>query len=348
MDEINNSKKKSNQNNIEYVFLRNRKKINKSQDKQNYILNIKNPFIKQNNNINNFLIDKKIYKEKIDSNKKTHEDNIHKIKELEKKLNEYSSLNDEMKKENINIKNEIGKIKMEKNQLNKEINLKKELVEKLKQSNIDLNKEKEEFKKHIEKLNQDIIELKTKNNRLNQINKIKSDNSSIPVENIHKLKKTIDSLTKEKNGLEEKYNELLKRIEIKEKTNKVNKALLSKERKITKFENLHRMNSISFTIQRKKKKNKILNLTNNNLVTNNLNLKNSFNISHKKFGSFFSSNKKLNTTYKENQLNNKSMSISHLNTNNKIKNKNKSLTYNNSKISNRKNIDSKIKNNIKK
>ena len=116
------------------------------------------------------------------------------------------------------------------------------------------------------------------------------------------------------------------------------------------------MNSISFTIKRKKKKNKILNLTNNNLVTNTLNLKNSFNISHNKFDSFISSNKKLNKSYKENKLNKKSMSISHLNNNNKIKNKDKdkdkgkdkSLTYNNSKISNRKNIDSKTKNNMKK
>ena len=70
MDEINKSKKKSNTNNIEFVFLRNRKKLkNISQDKQNYLLNNKNPFIKQNNN-NNLLIDKKLYKEKVDLNKK--------------------------------------------------------------------------------------------------------------------------------------------------------------------------------------------------------------------------------------------------------------------------------------
>ena len=56
----NNNKKKRN---IEFVFLRKPKKIkNISQDKQNFILNQKNPFIKENKN--NFLIDKTLYKEK--------------------------------------------------------------------------------------------------------------------------------------------------------------------------------------------------------------------------------------------------------------------------------------------
>ena len=34
---------------------------------------------------------------------------------------------------------------------------------------------------------------------MNQMNKIKSENSSIQTENVHKLKKTIETLNKEKN-----------------------------------------------------------------------------------------------------------------------------------------------------
>ena len=42
------------------------------------------------------------------------------------------------------------------------------------------------------------IELKNKNLRLSQSSKIKIENNGIATENIFKLKKTIDSVTKEK------------------------------------------------------------------------------------------------------------------------------------------------------
>ena len=90
-------------------------------------------------------------------------------------------------------------------------------------------------------------------------------------------------MTKEKNELNEKYNELLKRFEIKEKTSKVNKALLAKDKKIIiKFDNLHRINNI--------------NVLNKNLTLNNLSKK-SFE-KHNTLNSF-------NTLNKSNTINNK-------------------------------------------
>ena len=128
MDEINNSKKKSNTSGVEFVFLRNRKKLkNTSQDKQNFILNKKNPFIKQNINNNNLLIDKTIYKEKIDLNNKTHEDNTNKIKELEKMLNKLEKTDKKLDIEINNLKKEEEQlINEEKDKENEEKELKEE------------------------------------------------------------------------------------------------------------------------------------------------------------------------------------------------------------------------------
>ena len=160
-----------------------------------------------------------------------------KINELEKELKQYKKVNNDiisknklMNGENENVNKEIKIIKLEKNQLIKEINLKKELLEQYKKNINDLNKEKEEFFQQIQKLNNEMAELKNKNNRIAQIN------SGIKVENVHKLKETIQTIKKEKKKLEEKYNELLKRFELKEKTNKINRNLLGRNKSV-KFEN---------------------------------------------------------------------------------------------------------------
>ena len=162
---------------------------------------------------------------------KTHEKNIQKINEIEKELIEYKNKNNEMKLknnsiliENEKLKNEIELIKNEKNQLHKENNLKRDLLEKYKRLNNDLNKEKEELKINIKRLNDKIIELKNKNERIIQMNRIMSP------EKVHKLKGDFNSVKKEKRKLEEEYKELLKRVNLKEKMNRVNKALLGKEK----------------------------------------------------------------------------------------------------------------------
>ena len=49
-------------------------------------------------------------------------------------------------------------------------------------------------------------------------------------EKVHKLKGDFNSVKKEKRKLEEEYKELLKRVNLKEKMNRVNKALLGKEK----------------------------------------------------------------------------------------------------------------------
>ena len=152
--------------------------------------------------------------------------------------------------------------------------------------------------------------------------------------------------------LEEKYKELLQRFEIKEKTSKVNRALLSKEKKIIKFENLHRINCISMTIKKRKQKKSIniFNLDNSLLIRNKLAKNKSLNPSKEKNSSFHSSNIKsrLQTEIKKPK---KGKSISHYNvrkmkenTNNKndsINNKNNTNNKNNNNINLIKNINKK-------
>ena len=113
------------------------------------------------------------------------------------------------------------------------------------------------------------------------MNKIKIENNESFNENIHKIKISLEKITKEKNELQENYNELLKRTELKEKINKVNKSLLNKNKKIKKFSNLSKCKVYSLTIKNRLKKNKIINsshlMKSNTLKSNNQGLNNNTN-----------------------------------------------------------------------
>ena len=100
---------------------------------------------------------------------------------------------------------------------------------------------------NIDKLNKEINELKYTKNKL----KIQSHNIKIKDESTNKLRKIIENLKKQNKVLEEKNKELIKRLEIREKTGKVNKMLLGKERRHRKFENLYKINIESFIVKRK-------------------------------------------------------------------------------------------------
>ena len=82
-------------------------------------------------------------------------------------------------------------------------------------------------------------------------------------ESAHKLRKTIESLKKDKKKLENKNNELTQRLEIKQKTGKVNHIILNREKPYHKFQILSKKNAISFTIKRKKNKKDKFSVSNN-------------------------------------------------------------------------------------
>ena len=175
---------------------------------------------------------------------KQYEKDKNRLNELEKLFIQFQNL----KNENKNTLKNIEKIKTEKILLNKQNIVQKDLIEKYKNINNDLNKEKEENKNNIEKLNKEIYDLKYSKNKLKSLNESIHHND----ESAHKLRTIIENLKKKNKELEEQNNELLKRIEIKEKTGKKNKELLNKERKPHKFENLHKINLESFIFKRNK------------------------------------------------------------------------------------------------
>ena len=185
------------------------------------------------------------------------------INELEKIFNQFKNL----KNENENTLKDFEKIKEEKIFLNKQNLAQKDLLVKYKNMYEGLCKEKEETKNNIDKLNKEINELKYTKNKL----KIESHNIKIKDESTNKLRKIIENLKKQNKVLEEKNKELLKRLEIREKTGKVNKMLLGKERRHHKFENLYKINIESFIVKRKKNKRDKFNVPNNiEIITNRL------------------------------------------------------------------------------
>ena len=175
---------------------------------------------------------------------KQYEKDKSRLNELEKIFSQFQNL----KNENKNTLKDIEKIKNEKIQLNKQNMVQKDLIEKYKNLNNDLNKEKEETKNNIDKLNKEIDDLKYSKNKL----KSENENNHLKDESTHKLRKIIENLKKQNKELEEKNNELLKRLELKEKTGKINKKLIKREKKPYKFENLQKLNLESFNFKRKK------------------------------------------------------------------------------------------------
>lgn len=240
INQLNRDMENINKNNKEQVEKLNIEYENKIKILSEEIDQLKNEIKDKTNELNeskkeirkfqNLMKDVKITLKENEKNKST-------INEFEKELKQYKKVNSEiisknklLNDENENIIREIKISKMEKNQLNKEMSLKKELLEQYKKNINDLSKENEELIHNIQKLNKEIKELKNKNDKIIQIN------NGIKVENVHKLKETIQSIKKEKMKLEEKYKDLLKRFELKEKTNKINNHLLGRN-KSAKFEN---------------------------------------------------------------------------------------------------------------
>ena len=135
---------------------------------------------------------------------------------------------------------------------------------------------------------------------------MKSENESIHFkeESAHKLRKIIENLKKQNKELEEQNNDLIKRLEVKEKTRKINEILLSKEKIFHKFDNLHKINIESFIFKRKKnEKDKFIISNNVRSITNRLYTK------INKTESSINNKKKIIIIKKENhQLNNKNIS----------------------------------------
>ena len=197
---------------------------------------------------------------------KQYEKDKNRLVELEKIYNQCQNL----KNENKNILKDIEKIKNEKNLVNKQNVLQKDLLEKYKNMNNDLDKKNKETKINIDKLNKEINELKFSKSRLKSENK----NIQIKDESAHKLRKIIESLKKQNKDLELENKELLKRLEIKEKTGKTNKILLDKERRIHKFENLHKINVELLFFKKKSRKDRFKMPNNIEIITNRLYPKN--------------------------------------------------------------------------
>ena len=184
-------------------------------------------------------------------------ENEKKISELKKEVSNYKIKNQEIMTNKNNLIIEMDKLKKKNIYYTKENRRTRSFLDKYKTYNSSLSKEKTETIKHIEKLNREISDLKK--DKINQLNRIKNDclnksNNTAIIESNHKLKFDMDELSKEKKILEEKYDDLLKSVELKKKTDRKNRSILRKKKVIKKFDILNKNNCISFSVLKNKKK----------------------------------------------------------------------------------------------
>ena len=159
--------------------------------------------------------------------------------ELNNKIKELTEKNDKMKSQ-INI------YQAQKRSLSKENEKNKCFIDSYKNNFDMITKEKDELKKEKEKLINEIKIIKKNNKRINNI-KI---NNNIKIMNNTKLREKINTLNKEKNILETKYNHLQKSLEEQAMKNRSlsYSILKSSNLKHKKFYNLFRTKNKSFVI----------------------------------------------------------------------------------------------------
>ena len=205
--------------------------------------------------------------------------------DYKKKIDDLTSKNEELSKENKNIKSLYNILKSQKKYLTNENMSHKQLIEDLKTNNEQLTKERDNYKIKKEKLRNEIEIIKINNDR---ITNIKASN----INNAGKLKSEINLLKKEKEFLGQKNDALQKRIHSLDKKTLRNKnksisyktsinsnnltMVNSIDNKPKPFENLSIIKSNYFTIfftnknknSNNNKENKVINKTEDNNAKN--------------------------------------------------------------------------------
>ena len=153
--------------------------------------------------------------------------------DYKKKIDDLTSKNEELSKENKNIKSLYNILKSQKKYLTNENMSHKQLIENLKLNNEQLTKERDNYKIKKEKLINEIEIIKINNDR---ITNIKASN----INNAGKLKSEINLLKKEKEFLGQKNDALQKRIHSLDK-----KSLRSKNNKSVSYKASINSNNLS-------------------------------------------------------------------------------------------------------
>ena len=151
--------------------------------------------------------------------------------------NNFNNINKEIKK----MKGQLLIKESQKRNISKEYKLNKDILNKLQGDHEKLVKERDDFQRKNNELNNEIEIMKMNNNNIININ----INNNIKTQRSLKLKDTIDSLTKEKSNLKEKNNVL------EEKINEIDKKLYRSKtiNKLTKVEN----NNLKVQLKEKEK-----------------------------------------------------------------------------------------------
>jgi len=153
--------------------------------------------------------------------------------DYKKKIDDLTSKNEELSKENKNIKSLYNIMKSQKKYLTNENMSNKQLIENLKTDNEQLTKERDNYKIKKEKLRNEIEIIKINNDR---ITNIKASN----INNAGKLKSEINLLRKEKEFLGQRNDALQKRIHSMDK-----KTLGNKNNKSISYKTINNTNNLS-------------------------------------------------------------------------------------------------------
>ena len=153
--------------------------------------------------------------------------------DYKKKIDDLTSKNEELSKENKNIKSLYNILKSQKKYLTNENMSNKQLIENLKTNNEQLTKERDNYKIKKEKLRNEIEIIKINNDR---ITNIKASN----INNAGKLKSEINLLKKEKEFLGQRNDALQKRIHSLDK-----KSLRSKNNKSVSYKTSINSNNLT-------------------------------------------------------------------------------------------------------